>query len=207
MSENKPDEDLSFEAALGQLTRHSRSSLYLVLVGILFLLGSVYYSATRLRPLEEEINKKRDALEQLSAEEAAQKQRVAELQQQYQTLKTNTEKLYAVRVTPDDKVYELKATAQANGQKTADGRPVYNFSVYVNSPATTLTSIREVRYHFEHDSFRNKDFRAADRSDKFAARYAGWGCLDSVGVRVIMSDGAEHEFDFNMCRSLGPQWS
>lgn len=196
----------SFEEVLQQLTRHSRSSLLLVVLGALFLAGSVYYSATRLRPLEQEIARKRAEIGRLAAEEARQQARVAALQQQYATLKQSAEQLYAVRVTPQNRVYELKATAQATGQKMADGKPIYNFSVYVKSPPATLESIRSVHYRFDHATFRQKDYVSERREERFAVAYTGWGCLTRVGVTVTLNDGTEQDFDFNMCRSLGPQW-
>lgn len=196
----------SFEEVLQQLTRHSRSSLLLVLLGAMFLVGSVYYSATRLRPLENEIARKRAEIGRLAAEEEAQRQRVAALRQQYDTLKANAEQLYAVRVTPQNQVYELKATAQATGQTTAGGRPVYNFTVYVKSPDATLATIRHVRYRFDHPTFQQKDYVSGRRDERFAIGYSGWGCLTKVDVTVTLTDGTEQDFDFNMCRSLGPQW-
>ena len=32
------------------------------------------------------------------------------------------------------------------------------------------------------------------------------GCLSKVGVTVRLTNDTEQEVDFNMCRSLGPQW-
>lgn len=206
MSPPKKDEDLPFEEVLHQLTRHSRSSLVLVVVGAVFLLGSIYYSATRLRPLEQEIGRKRAEISRLAGEETAQRQRVADLQHQYETLKASTEALYAVRVTPQNKVYELKATAQATGQKMPDGRPIYNFSAYVKSPPATLATIRKVLYRFDHATFRQKEYRSENRDERFVVNYTGWGCLTRVDVTVELVDGTEQAFEFNMCRSLGPQW-
>ena len=206
MSEPKKDDDPPFEEVLHQLARQSRSSLALVVIGAIFLVGSIYYSATRLRPLEDEIGRKRAEIGRLAEEEAAQRQRLQDMQRQYETLKSSTEQLYAVRVTPQNKVYELKATAQATGEKYADGKPVYNFAVYVKSPETTLAGISSVHYRFDHATFRQKEYVSKNRAERFAVSYTGWGCLSKVEVTVKLADGTEQEFDFNMCRSLGPQW-
>jgi hypothetical protein len=40
----------------------------------------------------------------------------------YEKLKANTEKLYSVFVTPENHVYEIKASAQASGEKSPDGQ-------------------------------------------------------------------------------------
>lgn len=202
----KSDDDPPFEEVLHQLARHSRSSLIFVVIGAVFLVGSVYYSATRLSPLEAEIGRKRAEINRLAQEETAQRQRLADMQRQYETLKASTEQLYAVRVTPGNAVYELKATAQATGEKYRDGKPIYNFSVYVKSPQSTLESIRSVHYRFDHDTFRQKEYVSKNRAERFAVSYTGWGCLGKVDVTVSLVDGTEQEFDFNMCRSLGPQW-
>src|SRR3546814_5769175 len=101
------------DRAFAELRKGSQASLCLMLVGVLFLLGSVYYAATRLRPLEQQVAQKKADVERLAAEEAAAKQRIAALQHDYATLKASTEQLYAVRVTPGNQVYELKPTAQA----------------------------------------------------------------------------------------------
>lgn len=202
----KDDDDPPFEEVLHQLARHSRSSLIFVVIGAIFLVGSVYYSATRLSPLEDEIGRKRAEINRLAGEEAAQRQRLQDMQRQYETLKASAEQLYAVRVTPENKVYELKATAQATGEKYGDGKPVYNFAVYVKSPEATLAGISSVRYRFDHATFRQKEYVAKNRAERFAVSYTGWGCLSKVAVTVKLADGTEQEFDFNMCRSLGPQW-
>lgn len=202
----KDDDDLPFEEVLHELAHHSRTSLIFVVTGAIFLVGSVYYSATRLSPLEAEIGRKRAEINRLAEEEAAQRKRLADMQRQYETLKASTEQLYAVRVTPENKVYELKATAQATGEKYGDGKPVYNFSVYVKSPQATLAGIRSVHYRFDHATFRQKDYVSENRGERFAVSYTGWGCLSKVDVTVRLVDGTEQEFDFNMCRSLGPQW-
>lgn len=193
------------ELAFTKLRRDSQVSLALVVIGALFLLGSVYYAATRLRPLENEISEKKAQAEQLATEEAAAKRRIAALQQDYATLKANAEKLYAVKVTPENQVYELKAAAQATGQ-TRGRQPQYQFAIYVNSSARTLESIRSVEYRFDHPSFDQQQLVTDDAGNRFKVGYLGWGCLNRVGVTVALKDGTTHKFDFNMCRSLGPPW-
>src|SRR3546814_822698 len=90
--------DPQLDRAFAELRKGSQASLFLMLVGVLFLLGSVYYAATRLRPLEQQVAQKKADVERLAAEEAAAKQRIAALQHDYATHKASTEPLHAVRV-------------------------------------------------------------------------------------------------------------
>jgi len=92
--------DLDVQTSLSALRRQSQVSLVLVLLGAAFLLFSVYYSASRLTPLENEIASKRLELAKLQQEEAAYKARIAELQASYGRLRANAESLYSVKVTP-----------------------------------------------------------------------------------------------------------
>src|SRR3546814_6500957 len=112
--------DPQLDRAFAELRKGSQASLFLMLVGVLFLLGSVYYAATRLRPLEQQVAQKKADVERLAAEEAAAKPRIAALQHDYATLKASTEQLYAVRVTPGNQVYALQPTAPATSPSAGD---------------------------------------------------------------------------------------
>lgn len=193
--------------SLDSLRLQSRLSLLFVLAGALIMLGSVVYSVTRLQPLEEEVDKRRQQIARLAAEEQAQRDRIAQLQASYAALKQNAEKLYAVRVTPANQVYEVKATAQATGRALGSGRPEYDFSIFINSTSEVLSSIQRVTYRLDHPTFRQKDYVSADPRSLFTVRYRGWGCLSSVEVTVLLQSGDSHTVDFDMCRSLGPDWS
>lgn len=56
--------------SIAELKKGSRLSLGMLVLGVCFLTGTVYYSATRLRPLEEEIQAKREEIAQLEARKA-----------------------------------------------------------------------------------------------------------------------------------------
>lgn len=198
--------DLEIQIAFEDLRRQSRVSLTLVLLGAVFLLSSGYYSISRLRPLEAEISVKRAQLATLAAEETMQRERVAELKASFDRLKSNTEGLYSVKVTPANQVYEVKATAMATGRKLSGDLPEYTFTVLINAPTETLNSIERVRYTMDHASFRIKDYVSTNMKNQFARSYVGWGCLSSVQVAVILKTGTTHTSEFDMCKSLGPQW-
>lgn len=198
--------EIELQRSLGRLHLHSRTSLLLVVLGALFLGFSVYYSASRLTPLEREISAKQEAIEKLRAEEVEQRAKVAELNATFSILKASTESLYSVRVTPANNVYELKATAIATGKKSSANKPEYKFTLLINSPPSTLNEIQKVTYRMEHETFQEKDYVATDAKNQFARSYVGWGCLSQVKVSVALKSGVVQEFDFNMCRSLGPQW-
>lgn len=194
------------QAALASLHQQSRTSLVLVLLGGGFLTFSVFYSISRLAPLEREIQAKRQEIARLAAAENVQRKRLEAAQAAFDTLRTSTESLYAVRVTPFNQVYELRATAIATGRTLSGGDPEYRFSIFINSPRQTLDTIERVTYHMEHSTFKQKDYASSDPASRFAAGYTGWGCLSSVKVVVLLKSGVAQQQDFNMCRSLGPAW-
>ena len=199
-------DDLDIAASLASLHRQSRLSLLLVLVGAAFLMFSLYYSASRLTPLENEITAKHAELAQLQQEEAAQKARIASLQKSFDTLKANAESLYSVKVTPSHQVYEVRATAKALDKPAASGRVQYEFALFINAPQATLAGIEKVTYHMDHESFDKKDYVSTNAAARFVAGYVGWGCLTEVQVTIQWKSGSAQQLDFDMCRSLGPQW-
>lgn len=192
--------------SLGSLQRQSRTSLFLVLLGTAFLLGSVYYSASRLRPLEEQVASRKTELAAVSQEIAVERAKLLELQRSYDQLKTNAETLYSVKVTPSNAVYEVKASAIATGRQLSQGRPEYRFTLFVNASPDALVQIENVTYGMDHETFKTRDYTSSDRAALFAKSYVGWGCLTSVAVTVQLKSGAVNTTDFDMCRSLGPEW-
>jgi len=126
--------------------------------------------------------------------------------EKYKELKLNIEKQYSVTVTPNNQVYEIKASALATGKSTTDG-PEYKFSLYINSSKEGLRTIKAVQYQFDHPTFRIRNVVVDNPKEQFLYSYTGWGCLTSVNVTVQLNDGSSKKIDFNMCRSLGPEWT
>lgn len=200
------------EQSLQQLSRNSRGSIVMTLIGACALVGSLVYSATRLAPLEREIADKRQQiagfdqrLAQLSASEAALQQQITEASARLAELRQNIEQLYAVKVSADNTVFELKATALATGF-SANQQPIYDFSIFVNAPAAALDSIKQVSYLFDHATFRRREQTTTSTAEQFRVAYTGWGCLTNVTTTVLYHSGEQTVLDFNMCRSLGPMW-
>jgi hypothetical protein len=59
--------ETQIERTLAELKRSSRTSIVMVLIGAAFLIGSLYYSATKLRPLQADIEKKKKEIAVLEA--------------------------------------------------------------------------------------------------------------------------------------------
>jgi hypothetical protein len=177
--------------------------------GVALLLGALGVGCATLAVVVMEVNVKirtAEALNQtiakLQKEEEEWRTKMEQQRSAYETLKKSAEQLYAVRVTPSNQVYELRATAAPTGRQTSSG-PEYTFTASVNSSKETLATIRRVTYHFDHPTFMLKEFVSEDREKRFAISYTGWGCLNKVNVRVDLRDGTQQELDFDMCKSLG----
>ena len=199
------ESDFDLEATFSQLKKSSQTSLTMVVIGALCLIGSLVYSATRLAPLEEEIKQKSARISELADREAALETKIQAATKEYELLRENIEKLYAVKVTSENLVYEVKATAKATGEKIGNN-PAYNFSLYVNAPAATLNNIEKVTYYFDHDTFQNKLQVSTDRQSGFRVGYYGWGCLTKVTTTLLLTNGETQSLDINMCQSLGGGW-
>lgn len=200
------------QQTLHQLQSGSRVSISLIILGALALIGSVIYAATRLEPLERKIVEKQQQLTHLENNIAQQsvidtqlQQSIAIAEQQLAQLRTNIEQLYAVRVTDENQVFELKATAKATGRNTHLG-PEYDFNVFINAPVAALQNIQQVNYQFAHATIRQQHKTATEQQQQFSVGYRGWGCLTQVSATVTHLSGEQTVLDFNMCRSLGPQW-
>ena len=198
-------EDYDLEATFKELKKSSQASLTMVILGAIALIASLVYSGTRLAPLEEEINQKSIQIAELAKTEKEYLHKIQSAKNEYEELKSNIEKLYAVRVTKANNVYELKATAKATGVVT-NNHSLYHFSIFVNAPKATLNNIRKVTYVFDHPTFREKVRISESADNRFMTKYKGWGCLTKVRTTLELVDGDSQQIDFNMCQSLGPQW-
>ncbi len=226
MKENLND----FEDTLNKLKSSSKASLTMVILGALLLLVSLIYSATRLSPLEEQIKAKTKIINDLEKTETkiindlekteityeqkindlittelTYKEKIVATKKEYEELKSNVEQLYAVRVTSNNQVFELKATAKATGVSTSNG-PAYDFYIYINAPKATLENIKKVNYLFDHPTFNEKHWESSGPETNFMTKYYGWGCLTKVSARLEMKNGSTQDIEFNMCQSLGPLW-
>ena len=195
-----------------ELGKASRRTAWLSLIGVLVVLISLGYSAYKLNSLEKvvlskkaEVSSLEELINNLKKEELVLRDRINRTTDEYNELRKNVEKLYSVKVTPQNEVYELKAIAKATGKNTTHG-PEYNFTIYINSPPELLNNIKKVTYDFNHPTFKDPHREVSDPKTRFACFYVGWGCLDSVVVKVFLKDNTEHSIDFDMCKSLGPGW-
>jgi hypothetical protein len=197
------------DRTLAALSRSSRWSVLLVLLGVVALAGMAWYGGRKVEQaakLQHEIEAKRAQMLALETDINQRKGEIAKLEKLFEGLKAKIAGLSAIHVTKSNAVYEVKAMAKATGKLTGSRKPIYDFSVYINAPDAALRSIKSVDYHFDHPTFRHPLQTATNREEKFKVGYPGWGCLTNVGVDVHMEDGAVNHFDFDMCRSLGPDW-
>lgn len=180
-----------------------RNLLFVQLTLIMFAASAfVYISSEAHKELKEyqriSVDRDEAAVQRDSAEA-----RRDEARKEYEELRANIEKLYSVRVTKRNQVFELKATAQATGENYQDGKPMYKFRIYVNSPAELLSNIEKVTYDFDHPTFANPHRETTKPETRFQIRYTGWGCLTKVHVEVLLKDSSVQNIDFNMCKSIG----
>jgi len=177
-----------------ELGKASRRTAWLSLIGVLVVLISLGYSAYKLNSLEKvvlskkaEVSSLEELINNLKKEELVLRDRINRTTDEYNELRKNV------------------AIAKATGKNTTHG-PEYNFTIYINSPPELLNNIKKVTYDFNHPTFKDPHREVSDPKTRFACFYVGWGCLDSVVVKVFLKDNTEHSIDFDMCKSLGPGW-
>lgn len=189
-------QDLQLDA----LAKASRRAAMLSLSGVVIVLASLAYGSFRLYALRSEIADLETTKKGLGED-------VGKLQDQLKSLQNSIQSLSYAKVTPQNEVFQVQATAKARpGVINPDGNGVYDFSIFINGSKELLSKIEKVTYDFDHPTFRKPHQEASDRNSKFLVQYVGWGCLTQVGVTVYMKDGTKQSIPFDMCKSLGGDW-
>lgn len=186
---------------MDSLAKASRRAALVSLCGVLVVVLSLGYSTYRLVSLRKDVAQLEQRRKELRTS-------VDSLQGQLTDIRTSVQGLSYANLTPQNEVFQLKASARAlPGVKTLDGKPVYKFRIYVDGSASVLDSIARVAYNFNHPSFNTPHVESTDRANSFKVQYTGWGCLTQVGVTVYLQNGKTQSVAFDMCRSLGTDWT
>jgi cell division protein FtsB len=170
----------------------SRRAAFLSLAGFLIVAGSLGYSFFQLRSLQQ----RKEALSQ----------QIASLAKQEAELRDSVQKLKYTAVTSNNQVFQLAASAKANGKTLSNGDSEYRFSILVHGSQQLLNDIQKVTYDFNHPSFTVPHQEETDPANNFQVQYVGWGCLSRVDVVVYLKDGTSQKIAFDMCKSLGADW-
>ncbi len=111
--------DNQIENTFAELRRSSRVSLLLVMVGALMLLGSVWYSVTRLRPLQLEVISVEQRLSKITSDLENKQERLMEIEKTVTSLQKDQEKLldFIVQVTDNKQVKLLDPDVDWNSVK------------------------------------------------------------------------------------------
>jgi hypothetical protein len=101
----------------------------------------------------------------------------------------------------------VNASCEDLKTKGANGLELYKFGFWLGDAADTLRHIRSVDYFLDHPSFSQKHNISTDPNANFELSYRGWGCLDSVSVRLTFDDPSIQPapIDFNQCKALQGQ--
>jgi cell wall-associated NlpC family hydrolase len=94
------------ENTFAELKQSSRVSLVLVMVGALMLLGSVWYSITRLRPLQLEVSSAEQRLREITSDLATKQERLTQIEKTVTSLQKDQDKLldFMVQVADNKQV-------------------------------------------------------------------------------------------------------
>jgi len=109
--------------------------------------------------------------------------------------------------TSDVNQIEVTGSFKATGSKYENGWPMYHVELRLQAPNSVLDRIEEVKYLFAHESYNPNPKIGRNRSDQFAIRYIGWGCVQTVTVTVVpaSSQAASSTLpNFDLC-SIWPQ--
>lgn len=100
----------NIENALKELKHSSRVSLFMVLLGVACLIGSLYYSFTRLTPLEKQIAEKALEVDRLSQIEKEYREDIEGYKKVIANLKLESERLKRKLASIEDEVEKARLT-------------------------------------------------------------------------------------------------
>ncbi len=157
--------------------------------GLLLLVAVVGYGYRQLAYLREQVH-------QRANDKAGLDRSIEDLRSEIRRLKTAPVREL---VTPRAIAVPLRH------KRDAQDRPLYNFMLWVELPASRRNDIAKVEYRFDHPSYLVKTRTGTDPSNSFAISYLGWGCLQHVSETIVDPQGRQYlpPIDFEMCKALG----
>jgi hypothetical protein len=192
----------------------SRLLKFVALVQIPLILVAVFvyaYVLVSLRPLLQQREDLKKEIEQSAQQRESLKQEIVALEKSVKVLREESDRYRAslqrgptVPETPITALVYPRADRRETSGKMPDGRPLYEFSAWIEGPENVLGRITSVQYEFNHPTFRNPVMRSTNRGDGFRVRYTGWGCLASVIVTFTLKDpkAESPRLDFDMCAAI-----
>ncbi|HET7207340.1 MAG TPA: pYEATS domain-containing protein [Terriglobales bacterium] len=198
------------DAQLRTMQRRSQTAALLSLLVFLAAIGYSYYHLRALQrrsaQLEQEIARKESRAATLDGQlQSAQDKLNAREQEFYrlvQAANRSEEKLASI--DPSLLLPKAKAVPVA-GSTDSVGRQIYDFSCWLQVPEQEKQKIAQVRYEFDHPTFRNKVQSSSDAEHNYQVSYRGWGALRLVTINVDLKNGSHIPIYFDMYQALNGQ--
>jgi hypothetical protein len=198
------------------IKKSSRQSAWITLFGALVVGGAFLFSLWELSSVTANVNSKKKELDSLTSQAVSTQKQIEVLRANMRQLKRSYARLDTVVAASKNQklrrayaeavplITVAKPRAQAiSSEKGTDERPLYDFSLWLDVPEGRKHEIASVEYEFNHPTFVQKTQRSSNPSDGFRVSYLGWGCLQSVLVRIHLKDGSTTTIDFDMCEAVG----
>jgi serine/threonine protein kinase len=115
--------------------------------------------------------------------------------------KLSAEEEFQERVHDSVKPHASKGSTQVD---TFQGKPRYNYSVWLEGPDEILNEINEVQYHFDPELFTPPIPRVSTtRRNGFQTIYLGTGAVNrDMDITLVMRDGKRITLQFNVWRGI-----
>ena len=156
-------------------------------VGVLVLAGAMGYGYHELSVLHVQIDSTQKELDRINNKS------IPCLQSKIEKLKNAP-----VRELVTPRAIEVELTNQRDPQ----GRQLYNYTLWLDMPASRKKDISSVKYFFDDKSMRVKTHIGTQPSNSFAVSYKGWGCFSDVVVTIDSPGRLSPPIHFDMCKAI-----
>jgi len=89
----------------------------------------------------------------------------------------------------------------ASYKERAGEKDSYDFSLWLDVPVEQRQKIKRVTYVLNHPTFSQKEYVSTKTQEGFPVGYQGWGCLNTVLIRIERQGGGS-QITFRMCDEL-----
>jgi cell division protein FtsB len=174
------------ETPPSRLSRLSILEKLISAVGVLALVVAMAYGYHELSVLPEQIQ--------------ARTQKKADLNRSIDCLNSEIHKLENAPVR--DLVTPRAIEVELTNQRDPQGLQLYNYTLWLDMPASRKKDISRVKYFFDDKSMRLKTHLGTQPSNSFAVSYLGWGCFSDVVVTIDSPGQLFPPIHFDMCTAI-----